>query len=222
MMSENVMEKPEFEEAELLLPWYATGTLSEQEMKVVDDYLADHPEAVERLEVVREEQHLTIEGNEAIKAPGVAALQRLMDDIQAEGDARVQSAGLFERIGAFLTSLSPQAMGIATAACLGLLIVQAGVIGTLIGGGGQESPFETVTGGNISLAGPVAIVAFQETATVMDISGLLGETKAQIVRGPINGGTYEIAFPKDTDLDAMIANLLERKSVVKLALPSGT
>ena len=88
-MSENVMEKPEFEEAELLLPWYATGTLSEQEMKVVDEYLADHPEAAERLEVVREEQHLTIEGNEAIKAPGVAALQRLMDDIEAEGDAPV-------------------------------------------------------------------------------------------------------------------------------------
>jgi anti-sigma factor RsiW len=224
MMSENVMEKPEFEEAERLLPWYATGMLSEQEMKVVDDYLADHPEAAERLEAVREEQHLTIKGNEAIKAPGVAALQRLMDDIEAEGDARVQSAGLFEKIGAFLTSLSPQAMGIATAACLGLLIVQAGVIGTLVGTGGQtdSGQIRPAAGGNQVPVGPVALVAFQESATVMDISGLLGETSAQIVRGPINGGTYEIAFPKDTDLNAMIANLLERKEVVKLALPSGT
>jgi anti-sigma factor RsiW len=216
-----MMEKPEFHEAELLLPWYATGKLSDQEMRIVDEYLADHPEAADRLESVREEQHLTIEGNEAIKAPGASALKRLMDDIEAEGDARAQSAGLFERVGAFLTGLSPQAMGVAAAACLGLLVIQAGVIGTLVGGG-QQGSFETATGGGAALAGPVAIVAFQETATVNDISGLLGETKAQIVRGPVNGGTYEIVFPADTDLDAMIANLLERKDVVKLALRSGT
>ena len=222
MMSENVMEKPEFEEAELLLPWYATGKLSEQEMKVVETWLADHPQAADRLESVREEQHLTIEGNEAIRAPGAAALHRLMDNIEAEGDARVQSAGLFERIGAFVAGLSPQAMGLATAACLGLLVIQAGVIGSLVGGGGQKGSFETATGGGPALSGPVATVAFQETATVMDISGLLGETKAQIVRGPVNGGTYVIVFPADTDLDAMIASLRERTDVVKGAFPSGT
>ena len=221
MMSDKVMEKAEFNEAELLLPWYATGKLSDQEMRIVDEYLADHPEAADRLESVREEQHLTIEGNEAIRAPGASALKRLMDDIAAEGDARTQSAGLFERIGAYLTALSPQAMGVAAAACLALLVVQAGVIGTMVGGD-RPGSFETATGGNAALLGPVAIVAFQDTATVTDISNLLGETNAQIVRGPVNGGTYEIAFPKDTDLDAMIANLLERKEVVKLALRSGS
>lgn len=221
MMSETMTDKPEFNEAELLLPWYATGKLTQQEMRVVDEYLVDHPEAADRLESVREEQHLTIEGNEAIRAPGASALKRLMDDIAAEGDARVQSAGLFERIGAFLTGLSPQAMGVAAAACLGLLVIQAGVIGTMVGSG-KQSGFETATGGGAALVGPVAIVAFQETATVNDISNLLGETKAQIVRGPVNGGTYEIAFPEDADLDAMIADLLERKDVVKLALRSGT
>lgn len=222
MMSENVMEKPEFEEAELLLPWYATGKLSASEMQVVDSWLELHPEAAARLESVREEMHLTIEGNEAIKAPGAANLQRLMASIEAEGDAKAQSAGLFERVGAFLTALSPQAMGIATAACLGLLVIQAGVIGTLVGGGSQEAGFNTATGGGAALVGPVATVAFQDTATVMDISGLLGETKAQIVRGPVNGGTYVIVFPQDTDLDAMIANLRERTDVVKGAFPSGT
>lgn len=221
MMSDKVMEKAEFNEAELLLPWYATGKLSEQEMRIVDEYLADHPEAADRLESVREEQHLTIEGNEAIRAPGASALKRLTDDIAAEGDARTQSAGLFERIGAYLTALSPQAMGVAAAACLALLVVQAGVIGTMVGGD-RSGSFETVLGNQAAPTGPVAIVAFQDTATVTDISNLLGETKAQIVRGPVNGGTYEIAFPKDTDLDAMIANLLERKEVVKLALRSGS
>lgn len=194
-MSENVMNSPEIDEAEMLLPWYATGELSEQDMQVVDAWLADHPDAADRLESVREEMHLTIEGNEAIKAPGVAGLNRLMADIEAEGDARVQSAGLFERIGAFLGSLSPQAMGIATAACLGLLVAQAAVIGTLVGDGQGE--FKPVTGGEIMPAGPIATVQFQDAAPAMAISALLNETGGKIVNGPKIGGSYEIGFPRD-------------------------
>lgn len=220
-MSENVMKTPEFEEAELLLPWYSTGKLSEAEMQIVDAWLAEHPEANDRLESVREEMHLTIEGNEAIRAPGVAGLNRLMADIAVEGDARVPSAGVFERIGAFLAGLSPQAMGIATAACLGLLIVQAAVIGSFVGGQSSgQPPFIPAAGGNPALTGPVALVKFQTSATVMDISGLLSETKAQIVRGPVTNGAYVIVFPESTDLDVMLDDLRQRTDVVELALPS--
>ncbi len=223
-MSENVMKTPEFEEAELLLPWYSTGTLSDAEMKIVDAWLAEHPEANDRLAAVREEMHLTIEGNEAIRAPGVAGMNRLMADIAAEGDARVQSAGFFERIGGFLTGLSPQAMGMATAACLGLLIVQAAVIGSFVGGNdsgsGQISPYTTATGEPVP-TGPMALVQFQDTATVTAISDLLSENKATIISGPKPGAQYKVVFAEDADLDTMIANLLQQSDVVKSALRGG-
>ena len=182
-MSENVMKEPEFEEAELLLPWYATGNLSAEEKQIVDAWLAEHPEAAERLESVREEQHLTIVGNEAIRAPGGAALTRLMADIEAEGDARVQStgvlSGLFGSIGAFLGAMSPQAMGVAAAACLGLLVVQATVIGTLVTGEKAPGSYDVASVKDATITGPAAIVLFQETATVVDISNLLMETAAR-------------------------------------------
>lgn len=222
-MSENVMKTPEFEEAELLLPWYSTGTLSDAEMQIVDAWLAEHPEANDRLANVREEMHLTIEGNEAIKAPGVAGLNRLMADIAAEGDARVQSAGFFERIGAFLTSLSPQAMGMATAACLGLLVVQAAVIGSFVGGndgGTVLNPYEVATGEPVP-TGPMALVQFQDTATVIAISDLLSKNQATIISGPKPGAQYKVVFAEDADLDAMIANLLQQSDVVKSALRGG-
>ena len=225
-MSENVMKEPEFEDAELLLPWYATGKLSAEETKIVEAWLAEHPEAAERLEGVREEQHLTIVGNEAIKAPGGAALTRLMADIEAEGDVRVQSpgllSGLFGAIGALLGGLSPQAMGVAAAACLGLLVVQATVIGTLVTGERSPGAFETATGGAGAITGPAAIVLFQETATVVDISNLLMETGGKISGGPQAEGQYVIVFPDDTDLNAMVETLKEQKAVIAFALPHGS
>lgn len=225
-MSENAMKEPEFEEAELLLPWYATGKLSAEEKKIVDAWLAEHPEAADRLEGVREEQHLTIVGNESIKVPGGAALTRFLSDIEAEGDARVQSpgmiAGLFGAIGEFMAGLSPQVMGVAAAACLGLLVVQATVIGTLVTGDRSTGSFETATGGEAAVTGPAAIVQFQETATVVDISNLLMETGGKIAGGPQAEGQYVIVFPADTDLEAIVSNLREHKAVIKFALPRGS
>lgn len=225
-MSENAMKEPEIEEAELLLPWYATGKLSAEEKQIVDAWLAEHPEAAERLESVREEQHLTVVGNEAIKVPGGAALTRLLADVEAEGDARVQSpgmlAGLFGSIGEFMAGLSPQMMGVAAAACLGLLVVQATVIGTLVTGDRSAGTFETATGGDAAITGPAAIVLFQDTATVVDISKLLMETGGKIKGGPQAEGRYVIVFPQDTDLNAVMSSLREQKDVIKFALPHGS
>ena len=225
-MSENVVKEPEVEEAELLLPWYATGKLSAEEKQIVDTWLAEHPEAADRLESVREEQHETIAGNETIKVPGGAALNRLLADVEAEGDAREPSAGLsgglFASIGAFIAGLSPQVMGVAAAACLGLLVVQATIIGTLVTGDEAPGTFQTATGGDAAVAGPAAIVLFQETATVTDISTLLKETGGTIQGGPQAEGRYVIVFPQDTDLNAMVVKLKEQTAVIKIALPHGS
>ena len=175
---------------------------------------------------IRDEQHLTVVGNEAIKAPGAAALTRLMADIEAEGDARTQSpgllAGLFGSIGAMLGGLSPQAMGVAAAACLGLLVVQATVIGSLVTGDKAPSSYETASGGKATITGPAAIVSFQDAATVVEISKLLMETKGKISGGPQAEGKYVIVFPEDTDLSVMVETLREQKAVIAFALPHGS
>lgn len=225
-MNENVMKEREFEEAELLLPWYATGKLSADENRIVEAWLAEHPEAGERLESVREEQYLSVAGNESIKVPGGAALTRFLAGIEAEGDARVQSpgmlAGFFGSIGTFLAGFSPQAMGIAAAACLGLLVVQATVIGTLVGGETAPGTYEVASGGNAAIAGPAAIVLFQDNATVTDISKLLMDTGGKISGGPQAEGRYVIVFPEDTDLNEMVDRLKEQNAVIAFALPHGS
>lgn len=132
-MSNKIMDN-EPEEVEALLPWYAAGTLSERDSRRVEDALRQDAVLQKQYAVIREEYAETVALNEEFGAPSSRALQKLMAAIDAE-PVRAQSAAALKRPGrfaGFFASLSPRTL--AWSASFGglALMVQAGLIGTIL------------------------------------------------------------------------------------------
>lgn len=139
-MSNKIMDN-EPEEVEALLPWYAAGTLSEYDSRRVEDALRQDAVLQKQYAVIREEYAETVALNEEFGAPSSRALQKLMAAIDAE-PARAQSAAALKRPGrfaGFFASLSPRTL--AWSASFGglALMVQAGLIGTILMRSGLEA-----------------------------------------------------------------------------------
>jgi len=219
-MSNTALKTGHNEEMELLLPWYATGKLTDSEKHQVEAWLDGNPEAQSHLEIVREEMALTIESNETLGVAGAGALHRLMAAIEAEGDARPQAdpqqGGFMERIAGFLGGFSPRVYATALAACLLLLIAQAGIIGALLTST-PDATFRTATGGGPATveSGIIALVAFQDAASASDIGVLMSDNEAEIIGGPAEGGLYRVRFPQTADPDAVMNQLRAASDVVK-------
>ena len=139
-MSNKIMDN-EPEEIEALLPWYAAGTLSERDSRRVEDALRQDAVLQKQYAVIREEYAETVALNEEFGAPSSRALQKLMAAIDAE-PVRAQSAAALKRPGrfaGFFASLSPRTL--AWSASFGglALMVQAGLIGTILMRSGLEA-----------------------------------------------------------------------------------
>jgi anti-sigma factor RsiW len=189
-MSDTALKNGHNEDMELLLPWYATGKLSDSEKRQVEAWLDGNRQAQRHLEIVREEMALTIESNESLGVASAGALHRLMNAVEAEGDARPQAdpqqGSFMERIAGFFGGFSPRVYATALAACLMLLIAQAGIIG-----------------------------AFQDAASASDIGALMNDNEAEIIGGPAEGGLYRVRFPQSADQDKVVDQLRAASDVVK-------
>jgi anti-sigma factor RsiW len=216
-MSNTALKNGHNEDMEQLLPWYATGKLTDSEKRQVEAWLDGNQEARSHLEIVREEMALTIESNESLGVASAGSLHRLMETIEAEGDARPQAQGtLMERLADFLGGFSPRVYATALAACLLLLIAQAGIIGTLLTAT-PDTTFQTATGGGPASAetGTIVLVAFQDTASASDIGALMNDTDAEIVGGPAEGGLYRVRFPQTADPDAVVEQFRAASDIVR-------
>lgn len=218
-MSNTALKNGHNEEMELLLPWYATGKLTDSEIRRVEAWLEGNEEAQSHLEIVREELALTVESNERLGVASAGSLHRLMTAIEAEGDARPQTGmqdSFMERLAGFLGGFSPRVYATAAAACLVLLIAQAGIIGALLTSA-PDAQFQTATGGGPASAesGIIALVAFQDAASASDIGALMSDNKAEIVGGPAEGGIYRVRFPQTADPDKVVDQLRAASGVVR-------
>ena len=73
----NTIDKePERHEIEVLLPWYAAGTLSRCDADLVEQALARDSELARRYDLVRQELAETIRLNEALGAPSARAMEK--------------------------------------------------------------------------------------------------------------------------------------------------
>ncbi|HSG94212.1 MAG TPA: hypothetical protein VLA28_01740, partial [Afifellaceae bacterium] len=166
-----------------------------------------------------EELALTVESNERLGVASAGSLHRLMTAIEAEGDARPQTGmqdSFMERLAGFLGGFSPRVYATAAAACLVLLIAQAGIIGALLTSA-PDAQFQTATGGGPASAesGIIALVAFQDAASASDIGALMSDNKAEIVGGPAEGGLYRVRFPQTADPDKVVDQLRAASGVVR-------
>jgi len=137
----NKIMDDEPEEIEALLPWYAAGTLSAGEARRVEAALQQDADLQKQYAVIREEFAETVALNEELGAPSSRALQKLMVAIDAE-PARASAAASSQGLGwftRFFASLSPRTMAWSASFGALALVVQAGLIGTILMRSGLEA-----------------------------------------------------------------------------------
>ena len=211
-----------------LLPFYATGKLSLEDMRRVERALAGDAELRRELALVEEEHVATVEANEMLGLPSARSADRffaMLDAEPARAAPRALTRDMLAWIGERLQSLAPRQMAFASIAAAVLVVAQAGYIGALLersgesGGGGYRSAL-----GDETNEGTFALVTFQPEAKSGDISRLFLSVRARIVDGPRAGDKYRLHIgPKDmpkADRDAAIARLLAEKAVVRTAEPA--
>lgn len=138
----NKIMDDEPEEIEALLPWYAAGTLDARETRRVEDALKHDAALQKQYAVIREELAETVALNEELGAPSSVALQKLMAAIDAEPARAAATTVGSQRLGPlarFFASLSPRTMAWSASFGALALVVQAGLIGTILMRSGLEA-----------------------------------------------------------------------------------
>jgi len=228
MMALKKMLEQEPSEIEMLLPWYAAGTLNVRDARRVEEALARDPELAKQYAVIREEYAATIDLNESLGAPSARAMQKLFAAIDAEPVRKPSvSFNLASRVSGFFASLSPRTL--AWSASLGALalLLQAGVIGAVLMKN-QTATYQTaslstnepLTRDLAARTPPRVLVRFTPDARVADITALLDNYQASIIDGA-KGGLFRLQFGNKAmskDEAASLLSRLQGEKIVSLAV----
>jgi hypothetical protein len=226
MAASKKMLEQEPSEEELLLPWHAAGTLNARDARRVDDALARDPELARQYAAIREEYAETIDLNESLGAPSARAMQKLFAAIDSEPAGKPSlSRSISTRIAGFFASLSPRTLAWSSSLAALVLVLQAGVIGTLVTN--QPGSFQTaslstdepVTRSLGVEAPPRALVRFAPDARVADITALLDRYQAAII--DTRGGMFRLQFGGKAMAKDQIAGLMSRlqsEKIISLAV----
>jgi hypothetical protein len=183
-------------EIELLLPWYAAGTLNRREAQQVEAALANDPELARRLEWVRTEFAQEIYINEEAASPpdnDVKALFAKIDALPARRPAAAAPNSLAERIAEFFAALSPRTLAWSAMAAGLAIVLQAGLIAGFVFKTTAPGGYETASApASTPSDGAYVLIRFQPQATAADIAGFLAANKLSIVEGPSGGQLYRV------------------------------
>ena len=208
-------------ELEALLPFHAAGTLNLRDARRVEEALARDPDLARQYAVIQDEFAETILLNENLGAPSARAMQKLFAAIDAE-PARAPSASFnpLNRIAGFFSSLSPRTLAYAAVAGVFALVLQAGVIGTVLVKDRAGGNFQTASFPVQSSAGTFGLLRFSPDANAADIAKLLESYNGSIVSGP-KAGMFRVKFGDKTlskpDADGLLKRLQGEK-IVSLAV----
>ena len=228
-MTEDMTQLTEREEVEMLVPFYVTGRISDEDARRVDAYLKRNPDFAEHIELVRDERAATVAVNEALGFPSARSADRVFEAIDAEpapmqARARAASRGLMASVRDFFASPTPRAVRYAAVAAAAVVMIQAAAMMTMVSGPQSGAPqgYQTASGPG-STVKAAALLAFQDTATLADMTRVLKGARAKIIEGPVAGGFYTIAFTQEDLTDAAKAEKLSalaaQSGVVKRVLP---
>ena len=190
----NTTNKEAPSDIEELLPWHAAGTLSRRDTLRVEEALARDPELARRYALVREELGETILLNETLGAPSAHAMEKLFAKIDAEPLRKpAMSLNLGARVSGFFASLSPRTLAWSASAAAIAILLQAGLIASIVikekGVGGFETASAPSTDPGV---GAFTIIRFAPQASSDDITKFLEANKLQIAAGPMSGGLYKV------------------------------
>ena len=180
-------------EVELLLPWYAAGTLGRREAAQVEAALAADPKLADRLEWVRAEFAQEIYINEETSSPpgnDVKALFAKIDALPARRPAVLASAAptFADRLAELLATLAPRTIAWSAAAAGLVILLQAGVIAGIMFNEKSAGGYETASVAPTAASeGAYVLIRFQPQATAADIASFLAANNLSIVEGPLSG-----------------------------------
>ncbi|WP_316179189.1 MULTISPECIES: hypothetical protein [unclassified Bradyrhizobium] len=133
MMALSKMLEQEPGEIELLLPWYAAGTLNARDMRRVEEVLAHDADLARQYAEIQKEYAETIALNESLGAPSMRAMQKLFAAIEADPMQKPAAPrGFSARLMDFFDSLSPRTLAWTVSLGALLVLAQAGVIGAVL------------------------------------------------------------------------------------------
>jgi hypothetical protein len=221
-------QKMSADDIEALLPWYAAGTLDRHEADQVEAALAADMQLARRLDLVREEMTEAILLNEALGVPSARVMENLFKAIDKERKiARAPTAR--HGLSAWFTNLlTPRAFAFGAAAAVIIIMLQAGVIATLVleDRGDTGSSFETASVPAATRGldiGSFALVRFAEQANIADVSRFLDSKDAVIVDGPHPGGMYRVRVARTyvgkDELERLVKEF-QSSDLVSMAVPT--
>lgn len=215
----NTTDKQAPSDIEELLPWHAAGTLNRRDSQRVEEALKRDPELARRYALVREELGETIHLNETLGAPSTRAMENLFAKIDAEPARKpMMSLNVAARVSGFFASLSPRTLAYAGSAAALAILLQAGIIATVVvkekSAGGYVTASAPSTDPGV---GAFTLIRFAPQATQDDVTKFLEQNKLAIVAGPMAGGLYKVrvavtGLPKE-ELATIVKKLQADKTV---------
>jgi len=246
--------EPDSTSPDALLPWYVTGKLSAADKAAVDAALMKDGELRRRLLLARAEEAETVALNEALGMPSTRGIDALFSKIDAHEASFTHREPLLKRLftplSRWISSLSPDMLGLAaTAACLAF-VVETGLLTSLIADREKQPPFELTR--PVSPAAPVeqsrtinpeasaqklqsipgvagngtyALMSFVASAPIEKLTNFLLEHNAVLLDGPKPGGLYRVQISpqklSEEDLNKLLDRLRSRTDLVDIAVAEG-
>ena len=214
----------------LLIPWYLNGTLSEEENKKVEEFLAGTPSSNEEIETYNLIRSAVIRADEVVGEEITTQFAEMEQSIMQRIDSASESKELREeavkdsfmdKIGQFLQTFTLPAMNPVPIAAV--LVIQFALIVGLVSKLYFEEPdkYTTLSGsGTVEISGPKILVAFEDTATEKEIRDILFNIDATIIDGPKANGVYILAIDDPENkiiVEKVIENLRTKRGIVKIA-----
>jgi anti-sigma factor RsiW len=218
------VKQSEPSEIELLLPWYAAGTLDPYESQQVERALANDPELAARYEWVRAELAQETLVSEAAGEPSGRDVKTLFAKIDALPAPRPRSSiDIGARIAEFLAALSPRTLAWSAMAAALAIVLQAGILAGIVLKERSAGGYETASApANVPGEGSYVLLRFQPQATAADVANFLETNKLSIVGGPSTGGLYRVRIAPTklakADLTRIVNTLQDNKVVGFIAV----
>ena len=182
------------DEAEALLPFYLNGTLSGDELKLVEDWLANDPAAAEALAEGDAEIEFVTGENETLR-PSPHAFKRFSDALEKEPGPAVSPVSWLASFMKKTFAIPAPLVWASAAAALVVVVFTSNVSDRT-----TSNDVEVASASSTANA-PFVLVTFKPDAKMADIIALLAASKAQISEGPASGNTFKIILPAATVAD---------------------
>jgi hypothetical protein len=185
-----------------LLPFYANGTLGDEDRAWVDRYLAEHPESRAELDWYRSLSQRLRDSAPAV--PETIGLAKAMTLIRGDRPTFAERVSSF--FGAF--GLRP-----ATAfAGLAIFALQGGVILNLLDSAEEDATEIRALRASVTDEGPMLKLNFAPDAKESEIRMLLVTVQGRLAGGPGQLGDYYVVVPKGQE--ASTAERLKSEPIV--------